>query len=136
MAIGQKNIVDMGPGKDKPSDDSGTSKPKPSAAATQAADRADRDLRSRLETIFERIADAADARGDEELADIVRDDVKVMANGLVSLTRPMRALRAPLLLLLAVVEPVMAFSRVTRVIVGRYLDRRSERQTTVDTPAP
>lgn len=124
MPIGQENIVDMG----KPEGD-GERKtpPKPSPAAT---DRADRDLKTRLEEIFRRIADAAEARGDDELADIIREDMKVMATGLVSLTRPLRALRGPLMLLLAIVEPFMAFSRVTRVMLGRFMDRRAERAQT------
>lgn len=116
MGIGQDNIVDLKGSGEK----SKGEKPK-TAPPTQAADR---DLRSRLEDVFARIADAAEARGDMDLAAVLREDSPVMATGLVSLTRPVRALRTPIVMLLGIVEPVMAFSRVTRMMFYRFLDRR------------
>ena len=120
MPIGQKNLVDL-PGGDK----SGDAPPKKKEAPpTQAADR---DLRTRIAGIFDRLAEAADARGDHELAEILREDSPVMSVGLVSLTRPVKALRVPLIFALGIIEPVMAFSRVGRVMLERLLDRRAAR---------
>lgn len=106
----------------------GPPKTKPPAESPTAKRTADRDLRARLETIFDRIGDAAEARGDEELADVVREDKEVMAGGLVSLTTPFKALRTPLLFALGIVEPVMAFSRIVRLMLGRTLDHRAEKR--------
>lgn len=123
MAIGQQNIVDMGGEGD--GDGKSTPKPKPSAAKPTVSE--DRDLRGRITSILNRIAEAAEARGDEELAEVLREDTAVMATGLVSLTRPFRALRGPIVLLLGIVEPVMAFSRFGRLMVYRMMDRRAEK---------
>lgn len=129
MGIGQKNLVNLS------GDDKGEPTPKKAKepAPTQAADR---DLRTRIAGIFARIADASEARGDQVLADILREDMQVMAVGLVSLTRPVRALRAPLLFALGVIEPVMAFSRTGRIMLERLLDRRAARQTEDDPGTP
>lgn len=130
MGIGQKNLVDLpGGGGDKP----------PKAEKVKAApptQSADRDLRGRLEAVFVRIADAAEARGDLELSEILREDSPVMATGLVSLTRPVRALRTPIVMALGFVEPFMAFSRVVRVMLGRVMDRRGTQLTDDDPGVP
>lgn len=131
MAI-QAKIVDLDPGKDKDGKDGKT--PPRTATAQKKAVATDSDLKARLLTCFERIADAAEARGDEELAGAVREDMGVMAGSLVSLTRPLTALRAPLLLGLAVLEPVMAFSRLGRLMFGRLTDRRMREPETDVTP--
>lgn len=124
MSPSQVKIVDLPGGDkgDKPAEKPSKTKPAPPTVT------ADRDLKSRLAACFTRIADAAENRGDMELAEIIREDTDVMAGGLVSLTRPIRALRTPIVLVLGIVEPVMAFSRVTRVMVGRLLDHRAERR--------
>src|SRR6266498_1035932 len=128
----QQKIVDLPVGKQEKWGGSG-GKPPPSSsprqpprARTTAA--VEKDLKERLTTVFTRIADAADARGDMELAEVVRDDTEIMATGLVSLTRPFMLLRTPLLLLLAVVEPVMAFGRIGRLTLERVLIRRERRK--------
>lgn len=124
--IGQKNIVDLPGGKDSGKDGGdGKSKSKPAARPTVTEDR---DLRSRLSGIFDRIAESAEARGDSELAEVIREDTRVMATGLVSLTRPFKLLRAPVVMLLGIVEPVMAFSRITRLILDRLLEQRAEKR--------
>lgn len=134
----QVKIVDLAGGSQR-EDDAGKSKSASSSSRPTAAQKrkaaTDTDLKSRLHTVFDRIADAAEARGDDELASTIRTDRDVMATGLVSFTRPFMALRTPLLLVLAVVEPLMAFSRIGRLMFGRVLDRRAERaEPTPDVP--
>lgn len=87
----------------------------------------DTELRSRLGRTFDNIADSLDSRGDEELGTIVREDGEAMAQGLVSITKPFKQFRAVLFFLLAIVEPVLAFGRVVRVILTRMADRRATR---------
>lgn len=127
----QVKLVDLpGGGKDNDGADKGRSAPsssRPSRPSPKKSAASDTDLKSRLHTVFDRIADAAEARGDEELATVVREDRDVIAAGLVSLTRPFQALRTPLLFVLAVTEPVMAFSRIVRLMVGRVFVMRAER---------
>ncbi len=127
----QQKIVDLPGGKQEKG--GGGGKPPPSSSPRQSprartAAAVEKDLKERLTTVFTRIADAADARGDVELAEVVRDDTEIMATGLVSLTRPFMLLRTPLLLLLAVVEPVMAFGRIGRLTLERVLIRRERRK--------
>lgn len=131
-AFGQHSITDL-PGKE--GDGGGAKKPPPPKPTDAARERSDRDLKKRLEDIFERMAEAADARDDDELAEVIREDGRIMAQGLVSLTRPLRALRAPLVGLLSIAEPVMAFSRLGRLMFGRWYERRSAPVDPPDTPA-
>lgn len=131
MPIDQKNIVDLAA---ESGGEHGDKKKQPPPPSQASQDRADRDLRTRLEGVFDRIAEAAEVRGDIELADAIAEDAKVMAQGLVSFTRPLRALRGPLLLLLGIVEPFMAFRRVGMLLFGRWYVRR--RGDTPETPEP
>lgn len=106
---------------DKPKAKSSRSKSRPSSSTAQ-----EKDLRGRLSGCFDRIAATLDERGDEELAELVRQDAEVMSQGLVSLTRPFRALRTPLLAVIAVIEPALAFGRIARLLGGRWAERRAE----------
>lgn len=126
----QVSIVDLPGGEGGKAGDgaakSSSAKSPRGGAAKQRAN--DSDLKSRLVTVLDRIIDNADARGDEELSEILREDRDVIANGIVSFTRPFMVLRTPILLLLAVVEPVMSFWRIGGLMVGRVLYNRAARR--------
>lgn len=123
MARSQVNIEDLTDDKDdapaRKSASSSKSRPSRSAAKQEA------DLRERLVECFDRIAGALRTRGDEELAELIDEDAEVMAVGLVSMTRPLQVLRAPLLVVVAVVEPLLAFGRIGRVLLVRFAERRA-----------
>jgi hypothetical protein len=104
---------------------SSTAKRAPSKSAAQ---RVEDEIRSRLLRTFDRISDALASRGDTELSDVITEDKEAMTQGLVSLTRAVSWLRMPLLMLLNLVEPVLAFGRVARILFGRWVDRRARQQ--------
>lgn len=81
-------------------------------------------LGARIQTTLDRLAESLEGRGDHELAAVIREDSKAMAGGLVSLTGRFKPLRSPLLALLSVVEPLIAFGRVGRILIGRVAARR------------
>lgn len=125
----QQSIVDLSGGQEKSGDretaaksSSRSSSRKPAARKTAATES---ELKGRLHSVFDRVADSVEARGDEELAEILREDRDVMAQGLVSLTRPFLPLRTVIMLGLSVVEPVMAFGRLGRLVVERVLINRA-----------
>jgi hypothetical protein len=95
----------------------------PSGARTRR--RHDADVRGKLESVFERLAEWREGRGDIELAEIIREDAAAMTGGLVALTRPLEWLRGPLVFVLAIVEPALAFGRILRVVAGRWAERRA-----------
>lgn len=99
---------------------------KPAARSRAAAsqDRLETELASRLDRTFDRIAKTLEARDDIELADVIREDKDAMSQGLVSLTRSVKFLRSPLIMALNLVEPALAFGRITRVLYGRWADRQ------------
>jgi hypothetical protein len=97
---------------------------RPAGARTDTTRKAESELRGRLERTFDRIAEALEGRGDEELSSAISEDAKAMTSGLISLTRAITPLRAPLLILLALVEPLLAFGRVGRILLVRYQMRR------------
>jgi hypothetical protein len=127
-----KDLTGKTPRDDKPKSSSSSSGTKRRTTTAKA----DTDLRGRLESCFERIAAALQERGDFELAELIADDAPVMAAGLVSLTRPFKAFRTPLLVLIAVVEPALAFGRVARVLVSRFRIRQWERAHGQDVDQP
>ena len=83
------------------------------------------ELLSRIERICDRIAEVLDARGDDELAYAIREDKTAMGQGLVSLTGNVKFLRGPLLMMLNLVEPGLAFGRVLRILYFRFADRQA-----------
>lgn len=119
--MSQIRLTDLEPDADDSPDDKPSRK---TARSSAKSAKEDRDLKNRLTACFERVADALDTRGDEELADLVRADTDIMSNGLVSLTRPLQALRTPLVLVISVIEPALAFGRILRVLAGRMAERR------------
>jgi hypothetical protein len=98
---------------------------KPKAAVN--AQREDNEVDSRARRVFDRIAKAVETRGDSELAEILREDAEIMAQGLVSLTKSIKFLRTPLLILLNLVEPVLAFGRIGRLLYNRLAERQERR---------
>src|ERR1700741_1473749 len=81
---------------------------KPTASDDTKKREQEAGLRARLTDVFGRIAEALEARGDEELAEAIREDTTAMSQGLVSLTNRVVFLRAPLAFGLALAAPVVA----------------------------
>lgn len=87
-------------------------------------------LASRLDAAFTKIADQLMARGgeeNEELATAIREESRGMSQGLVSLTATLTFLRWPLIVIMALVEPMLAFYRVGRLVLIRLLNWRERR---------
>lgn len=110
----------------------GGDEPKPEGERSERSKRRDRqrereqtgNLAGRLQAIFDRLAQRFEGKGDAELAAIIREDSRAMVGGLVSLTKRVPGAASPILLLLGVVEPVLAFGRLFRVLAGRWAARR------------
>jgi hypothetical protein len=71
------------------------------------------------------------ARGDDELAEALREERHAMSQGLVSLTATLTLLRLPLIVFMALIEPMLAFWRVGRLLVYRFLAWRERRVAAV-----
>jgi hypothetical protein len=99
-----------------------------SAREARDESKVEGEIRSRLERTFDRIVKARRARDDEELAEVVEEDAEAMTQGFLSLTHNVPFLRLPLLMLLNILEPVLAFNRVARILAIRLLTRRQRRQ--------
>lgn len=95
------------------------------AKPTASESRIESELLSRLDRVFDRIALTLEARGDDELAGVIREDKGAMSQGLASLTHAVKFLRGPLLMSLNLVEPALAFGRVTRVLYSRWIERQT-----------
>lgn len=89
-------------------------KPKPSP-------KAETDLRGRLEVAFGKLADQLRARNDEELADAFDEGKEAISQSLVTMTATIRWMRKPLLLFVGFLEPVLAFWRIGRILLGRLI---------------
>ncbi len=103
-------------------DDAPERKPRGQSERSQRRQRAD--IRERLTTIFERLADSLEGRGDAELAAVIREDSRAMVGGLVSVTRRVPAAAGVIVGGLAVLEPLIAFGRVLRLLLRRAGERR------------
>lgn len=93
-------------------------------AREKAKQQEDTEVKSRLVRVFNRIADMLERKGDEELAEAIADTAEDMTQGFVSLTRNVTFLRGPLLMLLNLVEPTLAFWKVGGILFGRWYSRR------------
>lgn len=116
-----------GDGDDQPPHEPGQS-PRSQRRHRQKERQASGELNGRLLAIFERLADRFEGKGDLELADVIREDSRAMVGGLVSLTKRIPGAAAPILLVLGIVEPVLAFGRVFRLLASRWAYRRAERE--------
>lgn len=119
---GQVSIVDL-PGGEPDKPPPAAKKPASTTAKKKTA-ASESDLRDRVATVLGRLADLIESRGDDELAETMREDVGVMATGIVSFTRPFRA---PLMFVLAIAEPAIAFGRIGILMIGRMFQRRADR---------
>lgn len=98
-----------------------------SSGGNKARDKENTSVAGRLNTALTKLADQMAARGDDELADAIRDERSAMSQGLVSLTSSIPVLRVPLVILLSLLEPVLAFWRVGRILFMRFLFWRQGR---------
>lgn len=87
----------------------------------------DSSLVTRLDTAFVKLADQMLARGDDELAEALREERHAMSQGLVSLTATLTVLRFPLIVFMSLIEPVLAFWRVGRILIMRFFGWRERR---------
>ena len=71
-------------------------------------DKIDSELASRIDRSFDKLADWIANRGDDELADAIREDKGPIGSGLVSVTRKVKFLRGPLFMFLSVFEIVLS----------------------------
>jgi hypothetical protein len=107
-----------------------------SAARESTAQKAEKELRERLENAIGRIAAALEARGEDELSAALSEDSGKMAQSLVALTRRFVGLLKVLVWLLSIVEPVLAFGRVVRIMFGKLTNWRQARTEPEDETVP
>lgn len=107
------------------SGDSGSSGSGSKSSGSKAtSQRTDTDLAGRLDSAFSRLSDQLAAREDHELADAIQQDKEAMSKGLVSLTRNLKFLRMPLVVVLNFLEPILAFWHVGGILLRRFVERR------------
>lgn len=82
-------------------------------------------LKPRVIEVIEALANNRQDRGDDELADALRHDENSMAGGIESLVRHVPGAKSPIMLILGVVEPVLAFGRIAGLLLRRIGMRRS-----------
>lgn len=114
--------IDLETGKTSGKSEEKKSTPKRSTSTVK--ERVEKELDSRLDAVFLRIANTLESRGDEELSSAIREDRKALAGGLMSLTRNFPFLRNPFILLLNLAEFLLAFGRVGGILMRRFLERR------------
>jgi hypothetical protein len=86
--------------------------------------RTDNAVADRVEKTVLRLAEVLEGRGETELSAALREDAKAMAGAMASLTSTLKGLRKPLLAVLGVVEPALAFGRVVRIAFHKLSARR------------
>ena len=112
----------------------GGGEPKPDGEPKGRGSRSERtgrrhraDMRERLFAIFERLAERLEGRGDAELAQVIRQDARAMVGGLDSAAKRVPGLASPILWALGILEPLLAFGRVMRILLDRFSQRRASR---------
>lgn len=117
----------------------GATRQRNSTARKVAASKDDQ-LTQRLLTALDKIADQLEAREDHELATAIREEREPMVRSVVSLTKGITFLRRPLVVAVSLLEPVLAFWRIGRILGGRFITRRqrmvAERQAAMQEHEP
>lgn len=105
-------------------------------AATQA--KQEGELSGRIQEALTRIAVALENRSDgqSEMADALRQDGKKMSDAIVNVTRKVKVLRGPVLWVLTIIEPILAFGRVGRIALDKLVGWRGQRMEGVDDGRP
>lgn len=85
------------------------------------------DFRGQLGRVLEKLVEQREAVGDDELATALRDNKDPMVQGFASVTSSVPFLQTPFLLVLNLLEIVLAFGAVGRILVGRAIERRNRR---------
>lgn len=111
-------------GGEEPEEEGAGRKPRGESERSNRRHRAS--IRERLFAIFDTLADSLEGRGDLELAGIIREDSRAMVGGLESLIKRVPKLAGVVLGGLSVVEPLIAFGRIFRVLARRMRERREE----------
>jgi histone H3/H4 len=93
-----------------------------SGARKTTREKAEDDVTERIEDVLTRIAEGLANRGEQwnEFSSALRQDAHKMGASIVSLTRRITVLRGPLLWVLTMVEPVLAFSRIVRLGFAQF----------------
>lgn len=92
-------------------------------------------VRDQLTRAFNGLANAREARGDEELAEAFREEGDAMTEGFVALTTNVKPLRMPVIILVNVLITLLAFGRVGSILLNRLADRRARRQAEAEAMA-
>lgn len=87
----------------------------------------DSQIKQRVNRVLGEIVKGRRASEDEELADAVEETTEQMAQGFVSLTDSFKPLRIPFIMFLNLIEPLMAFWRVGKILFNRFRQRRYDR---------
>jgi len=82
------------------------------------------EVQSRMGRVIDRLIERQEGRGDLELAGILREDGEMMANTTADAVKVVPQLAAPLLLILGLIEPFLAFGRLAGLFRHRLLERR------------
>lgn len=116
----------------KPQGSSGEGEKRTRRKRTSATAKIETELTNRLERLTNRLAESLEGRQDYELSAALREDAKAMTGSVVSLTTRFPPLRTPLLFVLGLAEPLVAFWRIARILLGRVAERRSSETEIVD----
>lgn len=82
---------------------------------------------SRVRQALEKAGEALIKRKDAELGEALIEEAPVMAGGVNNLSKGLPPVRFALLVALDLIEPVLAFWRVGRILLGRAAERRLRR---------
>lgn len=100
---------------------------KPRGGSERSNRRHRADIKERLYAVFSRLADSLEGRGDAELAGMIREDSRAMVEGLASLVKRAPGFAGPIMGVLSVLEPLIAFGRILRLLGRRLGERRASR---------
>lgn len=88
----------------------------------------DSELRHQLNRAFQGLIRGREAKGDEELADALKEEGDAMTESFVTLTDNVKPLRMPLVIILNLVITLLAFGRVGGILLTRLTSWRVRRQ--------
>lgn len=87
----------------------------------------DASIEAQLRVVLDRVAEQRESKDDTELADAIRETQAAIIKGFMSVTKTITPLRQPLVFLIAVLDPILAFWKVGSILTRRWFERRARK---------
>lgn len=98
-----------------------------SSSSSKSNRSEDTGTEAQLRVVLDRVAEQREVKGDDELAEAIRETKDAIVKGFMQVTKTVAVLRQPLIFVLAIADPILAFWKVGSILTRRWFERRARK---------